>query len=353
MNDIKTLYDNLNIEKKEHSEVEITGEIPESMCAQFRTKAIKKLEEDVNISGFRKGHIPENILVKKIGEQVVLEEVAQLALSDAYPQIVLKNKLHVIGKPNITITKLAAGNPIGFKIQTAVMPEITLPDCKKIAQEVLKNSQNEKIEITDEDVNGVMLQLRKNKWHIENKAGDSKKEPEEKDLPEFTDVLVKTLGDFKDVSDFKTKMKENLLAEKKMKAKQKQRAEIGDKIIEQVVTSLPHVLVESELEKMLGQFKNDVAALGTPFEEYLKKINKTEEDLRGEWKVDAEKRAKLQLSLNTIAKKENITAPEEDIKRQTDHVLKHYKDANPESVRIYVTTLITNEKVFEFLENSN
>lgn len=359
MENKKTLHNNVIITNKENSEIEISGEITVEATELYRQKAIKNLSKDLTIPGFRKGHIPENILVKKIGEQVVLGEIAEMALGDVYPKIVLENNLRVIGRPKITITKLAPGNPIGFKIQTAVMPLINLPEYKKIAKEILDETKKEKIEITDKEIDDVILQLRKNKWNIDHdkeirgtSLSSTKKEPEEKELPELTDTLVKTLGEFTDVNDFKTKLKENMFKEKEMRSKSKRRAQVGDKIIEKTQIILPNILVENEQEKMLTQFKYDVAAMGMPFENYIKKINKTEEDLCKEWKTDAEKRAKLQLILNKIAEEESIKAKEGDIEREVKHLLQHHKDANPENVRIYITTVLTNEKVFEFLEKT-
>jgi len=171
-------------------------------------------------------------------------------------------------------------------------------------------------------------------------------------LPELTLDVVKGFGDFASIDDFKVKLKENIHLDKERKAKEKRRGALGEKLIAGTKVVLPRILVEGELEKMLAQFKHDVAALGMPFPDYLKKINKTEDDLRNEWKKDAEKRATLQFALNAIAQKENITASPEDIGRETSHILTHHKDAKEESVRIYVTTLLTNEKVFQFLEGA-
>ncbi|MFZ2048701.1 MAG: trigger factor family protein, partial [Minisyncoccia bacterium] len=61
------------------SEVEITGSISLEFINECRKEALKELGEKVNIDGFRKGHIPEDILVKRVGELAVLEESAEIA----------------------------------------------------------------------------------------------------------------------------------------------------------------------------------------------------------------------------------------------------------------------------------
>ena len=52
------------------------------------------------------------------------------------------------------------------------------------------------------------------------------------------------------------------------------RASIAEKIIEKTQIVLPKVLVDQELEKMLAQFKGDVANMGLKFEDYLAQLKK-------------------------------------------------------------------------------
>ncbi|HJO89624.1 MAG TPA: trigger factor [Candidatus Paceibacterota bacterium] len=334
-------YTNLEIKTLENSEIEIKAEIPEKIISKYRDRAIKSLGKNVKIDGFREGHIPENILISKIGEQAILEEQAQMALADVYPVIIQNEKLNVIGRPEVTVTKIAPKNPIEFKIRTAVMPDIKLPDYKKIASKIELDEKNSGV--SDKEVEEAIEQIKKG-------IAAQKKEGEKDKKVELTDEFVKTLGDFKDVKDFEVKIKENLIKEKQMKAREKRRAEIVEKIIEKSEIDIPKILVESELDKMLAQFKDDIARMQISFDEYLTKIKKTEESLRVEWKLDAEKRAKFQLILNKIATEEKIKIPKEEIEKETSHILEHYKDAKPENVRVYIESVLTNEKVFQLLE---
>lgn len=105
------------------------------------------------------------------------------------------------------------------------------------------------------------------------------------------------------------------------------------------------------MEKMLAQFKDDIAKSGITYEDYLKHIKKTEADIKAEWKDTAVKRAKSQVILNTIAKDEGIAPKEEEVKKEMENILASYKDADRFRVRMYVETFLTNELVFQFLEN--
>lgn len=352
MTDTKN-YINLEVEKKDNSEIEIKAQIPQEIVLKYKDQAVKKLGKNIKIDGFREGHIPENVLFGKIGEQIILEEQVQMALADVYPDIIKNEKLAVIGRPEVTITKLAPNNPIEFTIKTALMPEFALPDYKKIAGKVEKPKDT--YEVTDKELEIMLEQIKKGIAgkksfdKAQDKKEDGKETKDEKPV-ELTDDFVKTLGDFKDLADFKIKIKENLTKEKGVKAKEKRRAEIIEAIIKETKIDIPTILVESELDKMLSQFKDDVARMNIKFEEYLEKIKKTEEELRKEWKLDAQKRAKLQLILNKISIEEGVKVPEEDVEKEVKHILGHYKDAKKENVRVYIESVLTNEKVFQLLE---
>jgi len=58
----------LEIKKLENSEIEINGIISVENLETYREKATKKLSKNIEIQGFRKGHIPDKILMQKIGK---------------------------------------------------------------------------------------------------------------------------------------------------------------------------------------------------------------------------------------------------------------------------------------------
>src|SRR3989344_7805985 len=89
--------------------------LPSDFLVAARKKAIEKLGESLEIAGFRKGHIPENIVIEKVGESEVLQESANIVLNEHFPIIIIQENLDIIGQPKISITKLALGNPIEFK----------------------------------------------------------------------------------------------------------------------------------------------------------------------------------------------------------------------------------------------
>ena len=92
--------------------------------------------------------------------------------------------------------------------------------------------------------------------------------------------------------------------------------------------------------------------MGVKLDDYLKHAKKNIEDLRKEWRPYAEKKAKLQLILNAISSAENIKPEPAEIEEEVDHIIEHYKDADRESAQTYAETVLTNEKVFQWLEKN-
>ena len=200
------------VTKLPKSEVEIEGVLHEDAFESYYSKALKNIGANVELDGFRKGKVPENILISKIPENHILEEMAQLAINEHYPNILESEKIDAISRPEISITKLARKNPLEFKIKTATLPEIKLPDYKKLAKEILSavTDAEKNIVISNEDVENTILDIRKSRAprkHVAEVAATEPGTEEELELPEFNDEFVKGLGPFENVEDFKNKLK--------------------------------------------------------------------------------------------------------------------------------------------------
>jgi len=352
-------YKNITLNSLPEREIEIIGSITAEKMSLMREKALEKFRKSIELPGFRKGNAPDALVAQKVGEMTLMEESAEMALSEEYPNILEEHKVDAIGRPEINITKIGVGSDLEFKIKTSLLPEVKLTDYKEVAskQHIAYKKETLSPEATEEEVLDVIKNIRENlaheKVHAEAGGGPehNHRKVEESDLPILDLNFVKMLGDFKDVEDFKSKIKENITVEKKLKEKDKRRTQILEVIMKESTIDLPKIIIDGESDKMLAQFKDDIAKGGVSYEDYLKHIKKTEEDLRLEWKDTAVKRAKSQVILNTIAKDENISPKEEDVKKEMEHILAHHKDADRFRVRMYVETFMTNELVFQFLEN--
>lgn len=343
-------YTDLKIETLPGSEIEISGEIPVAVVETYRKKAIQNLKKNVELPGFRKGHVPEEMAVKHIGETELMKEIAEQALGKTYADIVADKALEVVGRPAVTITKLAPGNPVGFKIRSAVYPFVELPDYKKIASEEAKKlADPEKVTVDDKEIEKELERIQTMMTPPAEKDSDGKEVAVK--APAIDDEFAKNVGGFKSLDELKEKMKTQMLFEKKNKEFDKRRLSIAEAVISKSKVEVPAIFVEGELDQMVASFSDRVARAGMELEAYLKQVEKSIEDLRKEWRVDAEKRAKLQLIFNEIALKEKIVPDEKKLAREIEHVKEHYPDVDDRAVRTYVSAQMSNDMVFELLDD--
>ena len=363
------------VEELPDSQVKITGELPYAELLSERKAALVALGKDVELDGFRKGNVPTPILEKHIGEMAILSEMAERAIAHSYPHIITQHKVEAIGQPQIEVTKIAPENPLTFTITVAVVPQFELPDYEKIAKETNKNRPSD--EVTDAAVEEKVKEIQKQKRAYERmqelsqqKPEDAKKEAadlptpesvekkvkedEEAPLPELTDEYVKGLGQpgqFETVEGFKKQLREHLEIEKKQQTAAKHRADITDAIIAKTDITLPKILIDSEINQMFAQMQEDLDRSELKMEDYLTHIKKTKEELIAEWTPAAETRAKLQLILNEIAKKEELVPDAEKVNEQSKELMERFKDADEHRVRLYVASVLLNEEVMKTLEN--
>lgn len=349
----------IKVNKLPKSAVEIEGELEASAFESYFDKAVKHLGEHFELDGFRKGKVPMDVMLSKIPEIRILEEMAQMAISEHYPKAIAEQKLDIISQPEIAITKLARNNPLNFKIKVAVLPEFTLPDYKDIAKKTIASltDADKATDITDAEVEQTIMDIRKSRAKKipmkDSEVFDTKDPGVEhlESLPEFNDEFVQALGPFQNIADFTEKLKENLKLEKTNMVREKTRLKIIEAIIEATKIEVPEILVALETEKILYRMESDITGMGMQFDDYLKHLNKTREDLKNEFAKDAEKKAILALILAQIGKAEKLEASAEDVAREVAHIMEHYKDADKSRAEAYANNLLTNEKIFQFLEN--
>lgn len=363
------------IEELPDSQVKISGALPYAELESERKAALVALGKNVELDGFRKGNVPTPVLEKHLGEMAILGEMAERAIAHAYPHIITEHKIEAIGHPQIEVKKIAPDNDLEFTATVAVVPSFELPDYGKIAKEV--NTNRPADEVTDAEVEEKVKEIQKQKRAYDRmqelaqqpkeeadaEAADlptpesvEKKVEEDTDapLPELTDESVKALGQpgqFETVADFKAKLREHLEIEKKQQNAAKHRADITDGIIAKTEMTLPQILIDSEINQMFAQMEDDLKRSELKMDDYLTHIKKTKEELAAEWKPAAETRAKLQLILNEIAKKEELVPDPEKVNEQTKELMERFKDADEHRVRLYVASVLLNEEVMKGLES--
>lgn len=336
-----------------NSEVELRGDIPAETIAPYRESGLKHLAEHMEMPGFRPGHVPTDMVLKKVGEIAVLEEAVELFMQDFYITLLEEHKVDAVGRPDIRIMKLVPGNPISIVIKAAVYPTVELPKNWKTVGTTI--AAEPAALATDEEVEQTIESLRKSrassaKTSEDKEATDNQEDKKEVVLPELNDAFAQSLGAFETVEALRTQIKKGIGEEKERAAKDARRGKIIDALLEKIEVAVPSIFVDSELDKIISQLKEDIARFNIPYDDYLKRVGKTEEQLKDEFRDQARKRAKLQLTLNKIVEVEKVEADKEMVESEIKHALEHFPDAKPDLVRIHIETVLRNEKVLQMLE---
>lgn len=318
-----------------NSEVELSGDVAPEVIEPFKQDALKHITAEMEMPGFRRGHVPADMVIQKVGEISLLEEAVELFIQEFYPELVEVHKIDAVGRPAISINKLAPGNPVGLVIRAAIYPKLELPkDWKTIGKNIVLEAS---LPATDEELNQTLEQLR------QSRKKDDK-------VPELTDEFAQSIGAFKNIDELKEQIKKGIGEEKERASRDKRRGKIVDELLSKVEVDVPGIFIDSELEKIISQLKEDVARFGLNFEQYLEQIKKSEADIRSELRDQARKRAKLQLTLNKIAEEEKIEPDKTAVDAEMQHAISHFPDANPELVRVHIETVLRNEQALKLLE---
>jgi len=121
-------------EKLPASKIGLEIEIPAEMSKKVYEKVIQDLARTANIPGFRKGKVPRQILLQRLGHQRIkaaaLEDLIQESLREAVKQesIAAIGNFELISSFDELIAQFKPGEPLTVSASVDVPPEITLQD---------------------------------------------------------------------------------------------------------------------------------------------------------------------------------------------------------------------------------
>lgn len=328
-----------NIVKLPKSQIDIQVTMQWSDLQPKWDEVFNKAASEVEIPGFRKGQAPSNIVEPRILPQVqqeVLKQIMPAALIEA-----LQGTTYVpIDYPQYNVTAFQKGGELKFTARVTVKPEVRVGNYKVV------NAQRPSLKIaTEEEVNKIIDDLF-NKWKARqpaqvvanqsqtpqsaggslsfNSAGapqtPSNEAIQQSNNPSSpNNEFAKAMG-ANTLDELKTKIKTDLEAE----AKYNNELDYEESILQEVekITNvdIPEVLIQDELARMLLSLQRNVSDRGLLMEEYLKGQKKTVEQLKAEWRPQAERNVRMELGLSEIAKNENVNITDEELQAEVDKI---------------------------------
>lgn len=123
------------IENMENNIVKIDVTVSAEDFKGALKKSYEKNKEYFSIQGFRPGKAPYAMVVKRYGVEPLLEDAANIAINESYPQIVEEKKINVVDMPEIDITNIGDNEEFKYTAKVAVLPEFNLPEYKGLKAE--------------------------------------------------------------------------------------------------------------------------------------------------------------------------------------------------------------------------
>src|SRR5688500_13715962 len=134
------------VETLSPTRAKLTVEVPFEELQPSLDAAYKKIAQQINVPGFRRGKVPAAVIDRQVGRGAVLNEAVNEVLPQKYIEALQSNSLEPVAQPEIEVTRLEDNDTLEFTAEVEVKPEIALPDYTGVETEV------DDVEVTDTDV---------------------------------------------------------------------------------------------------------------------------------------------------------------------------------------------------------
>ena len=145
-----------------------------------------------------------------------------------------------------------------------------------------------------------------------------------KELPAIDDEFAKDVSEFDTLKELKADIKKKMTEERTASAQHAFEDVLMTKVAEGVKADIPEEMIELQAQQMVEGFKQQLAAQGLPFEQYLKMTNSDEAKLLADAKEPAANQVKMDLAIRAIIKAEGLEVSDEEIEAEMKTVADKY-----------------------------
>lgn len=327
-------------------EIEIT--IPAKLFSMTYEKILQDQLAKQKMPGFREGNAPKELLEKQIGPAVQQEAFSSLA-PVVIDYVIAKEQLHIA--PPLEYTNVPKnfilGSDIKFTITVFTFPEIKLPDLKKI------KVKKPEVKIDESRIAKVLQET------FDHPSNAELKKKHKKPSDEWAKEFAQTFGipNISSLDDLKQSFRDYLAKESEQQAQNAMVDEAFKQAIDMLDIKLAPETIDYEAQKREDELTKQLEQAGTTLEKYCETNKTTVEKMREGWRKDAEMGYKFSLFIFAYAKEKGITATEDEIKHEIEHLKQHYKDQvdekmfdTPEWQEEIKTRIIRQKAINEFVK---
>ncbi len=179
-------------------------------------------------------------------------------------------------------------------------------------------------------------------------------EIKKKELPKIDDEFAKDVSEFDTLEELKNSIKEKLDTENAEKAKYETEEAAIKIVCDNTKLDIPNGMIEMEIDNMMKDMETRLSYQGLNLTQYLQIMGKTEEDIRSNFKEQAEKSVKSRLVLEAIVKAEKIEVTPDEVTDKVKEMAKQYGRKEEEllenaQLKDYISESLKTEKAIDFI----
>ena len=111
------------------SRVRVDAAVPAADVEQRLDRAARALAGEMKLPGFRKGKVPAQLVIQRLGREAVVEQALRSSLPEWYDQALRESGVTPVGEPKLDVERLPGpGEDLELKIEIGVRPEAKLGD---------------------------------------------------------------------------------------------------------------------------------------------------------------------------------------------------------------------------------
>uniref|UniRef100_A0A7S3T6W3 peptidylprolyl isomerase n=1 Tax=Emiliania huxleyi TaxID=2903 RepID=A0A7S3T6W3_EMIHU len=163
----------VDVRMQPKSSVALDIDIPEAVSKAVHAQVLSELGKTAKVDGFRKGKVPKEALIAKLGMErlklATFEQLIDVAMAESGPQVPLQTcgDARLVGEVEDLAKKYEPGKPVSFSIEVDVIPQVPLEESMYEALQV----SVEKEPFNQDAYDKALLTLREQNCDLEEAEG--------------------------------------------------------------------------------------------------------------------------------------------------------------------------------------
>jgi FKBP-type peptidyl-prolyl cis-trans isomerase (trigger factor) len=279
------------LNRLEDGVLEITMTIPWDEVRKEYEEHVVEAVKTAELPGFRKGKAPREMVEKGLDTSKVYEEVIRHIIPRHYDKAITDLKIRPIMYPKLDLRQAEPDKDWVVVARTCEKPEVKIGDYTSKIKD-LNASKKKKIWIPGAD-------------------GKTDHKDEKDTKPSLDDLL--------------------------------------NAVMEVIEISLPSILIEEEVNRMLSELIDQTKKLGLSVEQYLASTNRTADTIKSEYNNQAQRTLSMEFALEEIAEKQNITVSDQDIQATILQAKSEQEKESLSKQKYYVASILRRRKTLDYL----